>query len=1525
MPIQGAQIHETRRPTGPIILPEISREDFLEILQQANWNIEAAKRRAGIPHEVPSMTVLRRYGVVREFTLKLKDKLSTDGAGVQIVSTDLGVNLSATTAEVAARIRCFPDADLDTGITEIEFTPTKEHQKEEPIPTFSREQLLEAAASVNWNLEQLKERLGVKANANVVEIFANTGTADILKQKFTETLRSRNYVLNDAALDLNANSAEVLTLLLVSKNEIAAVERFSKISELNSSNDLVSNVNLVSNLFGGLPLYDSLPRCYSSDVLKLLVESNWDLSAFKENLGIKGPRPYFDIFQHYCVLPQLKTRVTEELEGTKWKVPRVAVKLGISCEATKKLIKSLDIPFPEKCTDDEVRDLVRKELDNLFAHNVLYLSTRYSVNVRSLIWNLVGYRLKGRYNQEMLKKIVDEQILAYVNERAEIECGTKKRTRKIARTKEPEVEGRVDLDFNPSNLTQEDIVRISKQLDDGLKREARDKATNALIKRQAFVILKELEEKYIFRRFSTAQPGGFTVDAVLRDIETAKREANPLLQTVLADLADDIEHAGSIQEKLWKIGLKKKTTLNLYQLVAVHRMWKNQRFVLADEMGLGKTLETLCTFLYSGKREALILGPRASLKRWMDDLTKHTDLNCELVLLSTESPTKDVLESKNISLVTFPDTESRCKYLLERQEVPKGKRRIILMNYEVLEDLHQQRTEGNPSPPPITVSFLGLDEVHNLKKASGVRAQAIFGTGNGDVGITAEDIVAITATPIENKGSDVIAVMQYLAHGRETDPELLFTTHDLRELSALLTKSTDLGALSLLRGYLLHNMIRRLSDEVISGLPRKVITTVKVDPYEGVMELANGTKVKLDGDYRTQICFYEMALRNPIEFEQFIKSIGHYKPVRNKPPDEEEDTEKHAQIIRLQQVADDPSLFVPGSDSIKFDAIKELVRERISNGKSVLIFFNNNQLAASNLTKVLGEAFGKGSVAHIDGTVDQRVRVNLVDDFQNKKVPILVATIETAGASIELTQADTIILANCSWKPSTIEQGIGRARRIDDKRNYEGRELEVIHMEYEHPTTPIDHLKGLLVAQKRILVEMIANGNLSPEVLAALGGCDASIIRAVEEAVGKPAHLELCEITAGERLRLIIDRIIEARDRPELVRELWHEAAIVYAEFLEHKGTFYANMANLDILSGEMFPDLKGRVLNVLDAGCATSTLYQAYKKKENNDDFRDSGFCMDIYDFDIDPLMLALGVPRKDRQSLGTFSQLSQYPENFFDVVNISYAWRYAESPAQLIIDIRRILKPGGKLTILLPKDNTITETFESIFKLARFRPYFERNTKLHSKLDAASYREFCTKYGKDVADDIAREAHTEVTYFVAEIDKDNPINEDEIKEREDEIRIEKLVPQASRDTIEKIKTVARHKTKNLNLPRGASVEGRVTMSGRPIHTNGERKGRNVKSILEKLNGIGRLASICDAVRSTSPNSKPDEEDKFEGMIKVLLTKLKEELERAQPTEREYREIIDKFGALETSDSCKKWFNAHRGLVEEIKLSITR
>lgn len=151
-----------------------------------------------------------------------------------------------------------------------------------------------------------------------------------------------------------------------------------------------------------------------------------------------------------------------------------------------------------------------------------------------------------------------------------------------------------------------------------------------------------------------------------------------------------------------------------------------------------------------------------------------------------------------------------------------------------------------------------------------------------------------------------------------------------------------------------------------------------------------------------------------------------------------------AAITRMKMLCGHPSLFDESFEkpdlqttieqSSKLETMMHLVEKMTEQNHKILIFSQSTKMLdiiERSLVEVLGL-----SVFRIDGDTKERVRQQLVDDFNDPKSVqnVMLLSTKAGGVGITLTGADRVILFDPSWNPSEDDQAIGRAYRIGQTR-----------------------------------------------------------------------------------------------------------------------------------------------------------------------------------------------------------------------------------------------------------------------------------------------------------------------------------------------------------------------------------------------------------------------------------------------------------------------------------------------------------
>lgn len=106
----------------------------------------------------------------------------------------------------------------------------------------------------------------------------------------------------------------------------------------------------------------------------------------------------------------------------------------------------------------------------------------------------------------------------------------------------------------------------------------------------------------------------------------------------------------------------------------------------------------------------------------------------------------------------------------------------------------------------------------------------------------------------------------------------------------------------------------------------------------------------------------------------------------------------------------------------------EQLRDDLENRTGPVIVMAHYRTSARAAEHV-AQRMGLG-VARVDGGTSPAEKAKIVEDFQNGKLDVLVGTLEVLAEGLTLTNANTVIFLEQSWKPSRNEQAKKRVHRI---------------------------------------------------------------------------------------------------------------------------------------------------------------------------------------------------------------------------------------------------------------------------------------------------------------------------------------------------------------------------------------------------------------------------------------------------------------------------------------------------------------
>ncbi|MFW5830408.1 MAG: DEAD/DEAH box helicase, partial [Planctomycetota bacterium] len=121
----------------------------------------------------------------------------------------------------------------------------------------------------------------------------------------------------------------------------------------------------------------------------------------------------------------------------------------------------------------------------------------------------------------------------------------------------------------------------------------------------------------------------------------------------------------------------------------------------------------------------------------------------------------------------------------------------------------------------------------------------------------------------------------------------------------------------------------------------------------------------------------------------------------------------------------------PGHSS-KLERLRELLTDLAAEPERKIIIFSEWTTMLDLIEPLLAEA----GLEHVrlDGSVPQKKRQGLVAQFQNNDNCHVFLTTNAGSTGLNLQAADTVINVDLPWNPAVLEQRIGRAHRMGQKR-----------------------------------------------------------------------------------------------------------------------------------------------------------------------------------------------------------------------------------------------------------------------------------------------------------------------------------------------------------------------------------------------------------------------------------------------------------------------------------------------------------
>jgi SNF2 family DNA or RNA helicase len=501
-----------------------------------------------------------------------------------------------------------------------------------------------------------------------------------------------------------------------------------------------------------------------------------------------------------------------------------------------------------------------------------------------------------------------------------------------------------------------------------------------------------------------------------------------------------------------------------YQLDAAARVLRHMhgRAILADEVGLGKTIEAglvLSELRLRGLAgRVLVLAPAGLVGQWREELERKFALPCAIA-------------------------DARSPLPRERRDAPI-----------VVASLASARRE--PLRKTLCAASWDLviaDEAHRLKNARSASAQLARS-------LRTRYLLLLTATPIENRLSDLFALVSLLR------PGLLGSAREFRRRHGSGDGAAARNVASLQLA-LRELMVRHRRSQISVMLPRRLAETIRVAPTPEEAALYAAISARVRDQARNATAAGVFALRSiqqlagssPWACAEGLAKLGF--------------DELAAQARGVRATA-------------KTAALIELLRRHHERGEKVVVFtaFRRTLQALAELAA----AHGLDAVVY-HGGLGRREKDAAIAAFA-ASAPVLLST-EAAGEGRNLQFCHVMVNFDLPWNPMQIEQRLGRIHRI-------GQRHEVLLTNLVAKGTLEERLLAVLQAKINLFELVVGEldmilGRLADEIdFEALvfqeylaSEDDAEFATRMERVGDRLAHARAAHLTAVER----VDELVAAQ------------------------------------------------------------------------------------------------------------------------------------------------------------------------------------------------------------------------------------------------------------------------------------------------------------------------------------------------------------------------------------------------------------
>ena len=452
------------------------------------------------------------------------------------------------------------------------------------------------------------------------------------------------------------------------------------------------------------------------------------------------------------------------------------------------------------------------------------------------------------------------------------------------------------------------------------------------------------------------------------------------------------------------------------------------RVVIGDAMGLGKTIQGLGAIITDPNENlpALVVGPKNVLyAAWLREAR---------VWLERIVPRDQII-------VVEKDAD------LPR----KGFKGMVIVSWEFIAKTPGKGTRTLvrlPRLEEIGFKLLIADEAHYMKSGTANRARALI-----ELAMVTPHVLLLTGTPVKNVVSDLWALL------KAVQPEIWGSKLEFKRIYAEVLENqyeTEVGInydmIDDLRARLACTMIRRLKQDALPDLPPMTRQPLVIDITPKERQELDFLQEKFEAWLREEMRNRITAALEEQGVDYRSLSQEGQSRIMNQV---REKVNRSLKAEVLRKIGEERMLV----GKIKAKRVRALMEATKRQGEPA-IFWADHKAVIRELARSadsLGLRFGV-----IDGGTKGQERGEIVDDFQNGKLDIVIAS-SSAKEGLTMTKANRAYFVERYWTPADEAQAEARIWRIGQTRPSTNYFLEV--------PNSIDQYMDQLIQRKRNLID----------------------------------------------------------------------------------------------------------------------------------------------------------------------------------------------------------------------------------------------------------------------------------------------------------------------------------------------------------------------------------------------------------------------------------------------------------------------